>query len=191
MDAPNVKVVKLNSSVTPAVTTSQSVPNAPAATVTTSQSVPNASVVSASPSFFEPTPPPSEPPSESDVGSEVASDSDVASSTEVTSDSDVVSSDGESESEVESDAETDDASSVASSVAPSTTDTIQQLSSDPLFLVLSQFFMSGDHSVTDILERISRHLAGIHNTMKKHYKLATSLDLKKKKHHAKSTGHKK
>lgn len=187
MDAPNVKVVKLNSSVTPAVTTSQSVPNAAAATVTTSPSVPNASAVSASPSFFETTPPPSEPPSESDVGSEVASDSDVASSTEVTSDSDVVSSDGESESEVESDAETDD----ESSVAPSTTDTIQQLSSDPLFLVLSQFFMSGDHSVTDILERISRHLAGIHNTMKKHYKLATSLDLKKKKHHAKSTEHKK
>ena len=96
-------------------------------------------------------------------------ESSVSDSSSIAASSSSAASDSDSDSELES-------TSVTTS-----TDTIQQLSSDPLFLVLSQFFMSGEHNIADIFERISDHLAGIHNILKKTYKQTVSETKNKKK----------
>jgi hypothetical protein len=109
-------------------------------------------------------------PSVSDSSDGVLSrESSVSESSSIAASSSSAASDSDSDSELES-------TSVTTS-----TDTIQQLSSDPLFLVLSQFFMSGEHNIADIFERISDHLAGIHNILKKTYKQTVSETKNKKK----------
>ena len=52
-------------------------------------------------------------------------------------------------------------SSSSSSSSISSANTIEQLSSDPLFLVLSQFLMSGDKNIVDALLDINKTLKQI------------------------------
>jgi hypothetical protein len=60
----------------------------------------------------------------------------------------------------------DATSSEGGAASTATDDTIEKLSADPLFLVLSSFLMSGDHNLVDAVLKLNRTLHGINKSLK-------------------------
>jgi hypothetical protein len=73
---------------------------------------------------------------------------------------------------------------MGSETAESSTDTIDKLSADPLFLVLSNFLSSGDENIVDALLKINKNLEKLQKGINKSLKLKSKKS--KTKHHSSS-----
>ena len=99
----------------------------------------------------------------------------------------IASSSSDSSDELSSDASglSDAEFGMGSETAESSTDTIDKLSADPLFLVLSNFLSSGDENIVDALLKINKNLEKLQKGINK------SIKLKSKKSNSKHGSSKK
>ena len=126
--------------------------------------------------------------SEKSVDESVASESDssVVSSENSDEDKESVASSSDSSDGLSSDSSglSDAEFGMGSETAESSTDTIDKLSADPLFLVLSNFLSSGDENIVDALLKINKTLEKLQKGINKSLKINSKKS--KTKHHSSS-----